>query len=133
MDSFPPLERWFKVRQDVSRQRYRYVRYDLSLHSGLNDREIDALAEELALLVARLRLRPKEYSQWLKYCQSADPIPEPWNKRFQDRFWKSFVSQSETDKAEGRVQFDEIALQGYLGELMLYIVQHQYYDQRIVR
>jgi len=127
MDEFPPLERWFEVRRGVS-DSYRYTRYDLRLLS--NDGQ-DELSDELALLIARLRLRRNGYEEWLRYWGNPFPIPSEWKRRFKDRFWRGFVSDEATKRAGDAIQFDEVALRGYLGELMLYIVQTQYYELRI--
>jgi hypothetical protein len=131
MDNFPPLEHWFEVRQ-VDSTELRYERFDFCLREDLEEAEWESLTDGIALLIARLRLRPREYQVWLKYWRDSRPIPTEWRQRFRDRFWKSFVSQSATDEAGGRIVFDEIALQGYLGEVMLYIVQYQLFGDRIL-
>jgi hypothetical protein len=97
----------------------------------LSNGDFNEMSDEFALLVARLRLRQNGYEQWLRYWGNSTPIPPKWKRRFRDRFWRSFVSDEATEKASGEIQFDEIALQGYLGELMLYLVQTQYYECRI--
>lgn len=130
MDMFPSLERWFDLRLNVPNS-YKYTRYDLCIKRDLSNDDLDELSDELALLIARLRLRPNEYEQWLRYWGNSTPIPLKWKRRFRDHFWRSFVSDEATEKAGGKIQFDEIALQGYLGELMLYLVQTQCYDHRI--
>lgn len=129
MNKFPSLGKWFDVRLDVSNS-YKYTRYDLCIRC-LSDENFDELSDELALLIARLRLRQKEYKHWLRYWKNSIPIPLEWVQRFKDRFWRSFVSTEATKKADGKIEFDELALQGYLGELMLYLIQFQHYEQRI--
>jgi hypothetical protein len=131
MENFPPLESWFKVRQIASAE-HRYERFDFCLQDGLKDGEEESLTDEIALLIARLRLRPREYQVWLGCWMDSRPIPREWKARFRHRFWKSFVSQSATDDADGEIVFDEGALQGYLGELMLYIVQDQLFGDKIL-
>jgi hypothetical protein len=103
----------------------------LCIKGDLSDNELDELSNALALLIGRLRLRPTEYEQWLQYWRNSKPIPLEWKKRFRDRFWRSFVSDEATDEVGGEVQFDEIALQGYLGEVILYLIQTKYYAHRI--
>lgn len=130
MDKFPPLERWFDIRLNVSNL-HKYTRYDLCIKRDLSNDDFDELSNELALLIARLRLRQNEYEQWLRYWGNSNPIPLKWKTRFRDRFWRGFVSDSATGQEGERIQFDEIALQGYLGELILYLIQFQYYEDRI--
>ena len=129
MDRFPPLERWFDIRINVPNS-HRHTRYDLCIKSNLTAQDLDELSDELALVIARLRLSTNWYKQWCKYWKNTITIPSEWKKKFRDQFWRSFVSSAATKKMGG-IQFDEFALQGYIGELMLYLVQFQLYDQRI--
>jgi len=129
MDQFPPLCRWFSICVNAPNP-YGYVRYDLCIKPDLTTREWDELLDELALVIARLRLPPSWYKQWLKYWNNSAPIPPEWREKFRDQFWRSFVSSAAT-REKGAIQFDHDALCGYIGELILYIVQLQLYEQRI--
>jgi len=130
MDKLPSLERWFEVRAHVSDQ-HKYTRYDLCIRQDLPDTELNELWDEIVLLIARLRLTPREYTEWLKYWGNSTPIPPEWKRRFRDRFYRGFVSDMATKEAGGEIQFDDTALQGYIGELMLYVVQFQCHEDRI--
>lgn len=129
MDQFPPLDKWFDVHLDVPNT-HQYTRYDLCIRPDLTKDDIADLANELSLLIARLRLRPNEYQQWLVYWGNTTPVPDDWKRRFRDRFWRSFVSDEATETA-GTIQFDNDALQGYIGELMLYLIQTRHYECRL--
>jgi hypothetical protein len=131
MDNFPPLEKWFEIRERNS-ERFRYIRFDLCLRNDLGDDDKAALVDEIVLLIARLRLTPSEYQKWLDYRNTGEEIPEDWKLRFKHRFWKSFVSQSATNRHDGEIKYDDTALQGHLGELILYLVQHQIYGDNLI-
>jgi len=130
MNHFPPLDRWFEIRTDCPNPHH-YTRYDLRVRPGLTPADIDDLASEIALLIARLRLNPREYDIWLHCWNNLAPVPTELLERFRDRFWRGFISTAATKRAGEVPQFDEIALQGHLGELMLYLVQDQLYKERI--
>jgi hypothetical protein len=129
MDQFPSLDRWFDIHVNVPNL-HGYTRYDLSVKNDLVAQEWDEFLDELALVIARLRLRRNWYKQWLEYWKNSIPIPPEWKVKFREQFWRGFVSSKAT-KEMGSIQFDETALQGYVGELILYLVQSQFYDQRI--
>ncbi len=130
MDKFPRLDRWFEIRLDVPNP-HGYMRHDLCIRGNLTAEDWEALCCELALLVARLRLNSTEFQTWVQCCSNSKPIPENWKRRFRYRFWRSFVSDKATAQAQGNCQPDYDALQGYLGEIILYVIQSQYYPERI--
>lgn len=127
MNNFPPLGTWFSIRKNVENQ-HGYTRYDLCLLPGV---DIDGLAQYLACLIARLRLSPNELTEWNKYWKTTLPIPDDWITRFKSRFWRGFVSSTATQEAGGNIQPDETALQGYIGELLLYLIAHQLHENHL--
>lgn len=129
MEKFPNLDRWFEIVTNKP-TRHGYVRHDLRLKPGLSDKEYENLINELCLLIARLRLTLKEYQEWVAHIQLDAPISEKFKTRFKNNFWRSFVS-SEATKDENNPQFDTTALQGYLGELFLYLIELQLCTDRI--
>lgn len=131
MKKFPPLGRWFDVRLNVSNT-HGYTRHDLRLKDGLSDADIESLSDELALLIARFRLTEQEYSDWLKYWKNTKPIPSDLKKRFQYGFWRSFVSSKQSDLPNGNVCPDKTALQGHIGEIIMYLIQSQFSDHQIM-
>ena len=126
MDKFSPLDRWFDITCVTTN--LNIVRYDLVLKNGISPSEYQCLIDELCLVIARLRLG-KDYPLWLVYWKNSDPIPSELKLRFQDVFWKGFVSTRASRKAA--LVFDKTALQGYIGELILYIIQSQLNKTRI--
>ncbi|MFC2053157.1 hypothetical protein ACFLV7_02500 [Chloroflexota bacterium] len=127
MNNFPPLDTWFTIRVNVETP-YPYTRYDLCL---IPEGDLEDFAWHLSLLIARLRLNTNEYVVWEKYWHEGVPIPDEWIPRFQNRFWRGFISNKATEEAGGKITADETALQGHIGELLLYIIQHQLHQQRI--
>lgn len=126
MDKFPPLDRWFDITWVTTNPNI--VRYDLVLKNDISPVEYQCLIDELCLVVARLRLG-KDYPLWLDYWKNTNPIPPELRLRFRDVFWKGFVSTRASGK--GAPVFDQIALQGYIGELFLYLIQTQLNKTRI--
>lgn len=127
MDKFPPLDCWFDItcvtiNPDI-------VRYDLILKSGISPAEYQALIDELCMVIARLRLG-NDYPQWLTYWKNSTPIPPELKLRYQNTFWKGFVSTRATKRGAAPV-YDPTALQGHIGELFLYIIQTQLNRLRI--
>ncbi len=129
MDKFPQLNRWFEIVKNKPTN-HGYVRHDLRLKPGLSKEDYDLLIEELCLLIARLRLTPKEYQEWICYLKSGVLSSEKYKVRFRDNFWRSFVS-SEATSNEQAPQFDITALQGYLGEVFLYLIELQLCSDQI--
>jgi hypothetical protein len=129
MLQFPPLDRWFDVRCGVYNNGA-YTRHDLYLRGGLTSTEFEDLINELALVVVRLRFTPAHYRAWLAYWQNGDPIPGDLVQKFSGYLWRGFVSSAAT-RESGVIQFDDTAIQGYLGELLLYLIQVQLNDRRI--
>jgi hypothetical protein len=122
MNEFPPLERWFDIKSQSS-DRHKYVRYDLCLKSNLTVEELDSFTDELSLVIARLRLGSQEYSEWRNYWDNAELVPHSKRMQFQDAFSTGFVNKEGGDNKTG--------LQGYIGELILYLIQEQQYPQKI--
>lgn len=131
MKKFPPLTKWFDVRLNVLNG-YGYTRHDLRLKDGLSTLDLENFSDELALLIARFRLTEPEYSEWLKYWKTPKPIPLNLKKRFQFRFWRSFVSSRRSDPTSGKICPDKTALQGHIGEVMMYLIQLQYSNRLIL-
>lgn len=129
MNLFPSLDKWFEVQVGISEEKHKYTRYDLCIKKDLTLQDIEIFINELALVIARLRLGTSEYKKWNEYWNNQIPIPQPWKQRFREAFWYSFVS--EINDENKTVNFDEFGLQGYIGELILYLIQIQRYDQRI--
>lgn len=123
MDKFPQLNRWFEIVKNKPTN-HGYVRHDLRLKPGLPKEEYELLVEELCLLIARLRLTPKEYQEWICYLKSGVLSSGKLKTIFKNNFWRSFVS-SEATIDEQNPQFDTTALQGHLGELFLYLIEFQ--------
>lgn len=127
MDRFPPLKTWFTIRVNVETP-FPYTRYDLCFRP---ESSLDELACQLSLLIARLRLNQIENTVWEECWFKGTPIPEEWLLRFRNRFWRGFISTEATNQAGGRITADKTALQGHIGELFLYIIQHQLHEDRI--
>lgn len=127
VDKFPALDNWFSIRVDVDNP-YNYTRYDLCLKPGV---DLDDIANQIASLIARLRLSKSELEVWEKSWTNCSPIPDDWKCRIQHRFWRGFVSNKATEDAGGKIKPDEMALQGHIGELILYIIQYQMQNNRI--
>ena len=80
-------------------QRHKYTRYDLCIKRPSQE-NLDSLADELALLIARLRLSSQEYLEWLKYWDTGEPIPPSQKQRYRDAFSYSFVSEIDEEHKE---------------------------------
>jgi hypothetical protein len=129
MEEFPRLSKWLVVYLNRPND-YSYVRHDFCIKGDLSEAEIYDLCTELAKLIARFRLSKKEYREWLKYLDNDEPIPEQWKERFRQAFWRGFVSGVGSQHT-GQIEFDDDALRGYLGEALLYIIEHQVMKDRI--
>jgi hypothetical protein len=127
MNDFPPLSTWFSINVNVTNI-HRYTRYDLGLLPGA---DLNSFAQHLACLIARLRLNSNELVEWNKYWNTDLPIPNDWKARFKAKFWRGFVSSTATEEAGGKIQPDDTALQGHIGELLLYIIAHQLHKNQI--
>ena len=98
MNNFPPLDTWFTIRVNVETP-YPYTRYDLCL---IPEGDLEDFAWYLSLLISRLRLNTNEYAVWEKYWIEGVSIPDEWIPRFQDRFWRGFISNKATEEADGQ-------------------------------
>jgi hypothetical protein len=127
MHGFPPLDCWFDITRVTINPNL--DRFDLVLKSDISQTDYENLIDQLCLVIARLRLG-KDYPQWLAYWNNIIPIPPDLKRRYQNVFWKGFVSTTAT-KRGGVPVFDSTALQGYIGELFLYIIQTQLNRLRI--
>lgn len=133
MNKFPPLHQWFDTVTDKPNT-LGYVRHDFKIKSGLSPKDLDNLTNELCLLIARLRLNrinPLLYDQWCDIQNGSKVITDEQKLIFRDVFRDSFIS-NKTEKDFSQITWDLIALQGYIGEIFLYIIQTQLYKERIL-
>jgi hypothetical protein len=129
MDQFPALSRWLDIRRNTPNN-HGCVRHDFCLKRNLSETDIDDFCTELAKLIGRFRLSAQEYEEWLEYLDDDAPIPDEWAKRFRHAFWRGFVSDAGSQLA-GQIEFDDDALRGYLGEVMLYVIEFQIMEDRV--